>query len=296
MIGDSELDAVERSIDIEADAARVWALISRPGWWINDGEILQNACIEQRGDWHVIRDPRHGAFAVQVVRLEPPGFASFRWKRGEPEEAAASTLVELSVVERPGGVRLTVVESGFAQLSDDRDAWTAFRAGNSEGWRIELDAAASSLARDSVACSAYLPAGCGDGWPYLVDGMCFAHWYAFGGARIEAVPGGRIELRWDVHGAFWGRVREVRAQERFSFVLALEPDVEPLAGASTLVTLELRRYGSRGTLLSIRQTGYAELREELGGSSALADQDRASWQAGLVMLAERFGAPERVGR
>ena len=31
------LDRIDRSIEIDAPAERVWDLVTRPGWWINEG-------------------------------------------------------------------------------------------------------------------------------------------------------------------------------------------------------------------------------------------------------------------
>jgi len=42
-------DSIERSIDISADAERVFALVSRPGWWINEGAVVENI-VETVGD------------------------------------------------------------------------------------------------------------------------------------------------------------------------------------------------------------------------------------------------------
>lgn len=33
------LDRIDRSIDIDAPAGRVWDLVARPGWWINEGDV-----------------------------------------------------------------------------------------------------------------------------------------------------------------------------------------------------------------------------------------------------------------
>lgn len=289
MVGSSdELDRIERQIDIDTDAQRVWALISEPGWWINDGEIVSNPIVERRGAWVVLRDAVHGAFAVQTVRFEPPRYAAFRWKPGETLDATATTLVEFRVSERPGGVRLLVVESGFAALGDDRAAALARREENTKGWETELSAAQARLDPVSVRLSAQLPTPVDDVWPLIVDAGEFARWYAFGGARIDPVAGGGVELRWDEHGAFHGRVREVIPAERFSFLLAVEPDTEPAKGKAPLVTFDLRSYGhGGGSLVTVRQSGYEDLDEGLGTPGELAEQDRESWQAGLELLAER---------
>ena len=48
-IEDLKRVGTERQIDIDATAERVWALVSTPGWWINDGTIVEHL-IERRGD------------------------------------------------------------------------------------------------------------------------------------------------------------------------------------------------------------------------------------------------------
>ncbi|MFC5276111.1 SRPBCC domain-containing protein [Brachybacterium sacelli] len=140
----------------------------------------------------------------------------------------------------------------------------------------------------------YLPAPPDEVWPFLVNHGEFARWYAFGGAQIEPIPDGRVELRWDEHGIFHGQVREVIPDERFSFLLALEPDVEPMQSNATLVSFKLRSYGEDGALLTIRQSGYEQLDENLGSPRELADQDRESWEAGLDLLVDCVTSPGRT--
>lgn len=296
MVGSGdELDKIERQVDIDTDAQRVWTLISEPGWWINDGEIVSNPVAERHDAWVVLRDPVYGAFAIQTVRLDPPRYAAFRWKPGETLDTTATTLVELTVRERPGGVRLSVVETGFAALGDDRVATMAHREENTKGWEIELSAVQARLDPGQVHLSVHLPAPVDEVWPLIVNADEFARWYAFGGALIDPVAGGGVELRWDEHGAFHGRVREVIPAERFSFLLALEPDTEPAKGKATLVAFDLRSHGNRGeSLLTVRQTGYEDLDGSLGTPHELAEQDWESWQAGLGLLAEHVASMRSI--
>jgi hypothetical protein len=80
-------------------------------------------------------------YAIDIVRVEPHGYASFRWASafgGAVPAPGNATLVEFYL--RPVGDELgiTVVESGFASL-DLPDAlreheWT----GNKGAWRYEL--------------------------------------------------------------------------------------------------------------------------------------------------------------
>lgn len=146
-------DRIERSIDIDAPAERVWALASRPGWWINDGTVADNE-VQDRGDHVVVRSAAYGEFVLQVVELDPPVSAEFRWHSGSsgvdagPDEP--TTLVRFTVEPRPaGGVTLRVVESGFAALPADRRADT-YRQ-NDEGWASQLSAVPATVTRQDRA-------------------------------------------------------------------------------------------------------------------------------------------------
>lgn len=137
-----ELDRIDRSIDIDAPAERVWALISQPGWWVNSGTINPDPVVEREDDdVVVVNHPEHGDFRIRTVELAEPRYAAFRWLADD----AAGTLVEFRIEDRPGGVVLRVSESGFSSLSDDRAAWLKAREGNVEGWAIELEAARTYL-------------------------------------------------------------------------------------------------------------------------------------------------------
>ena len=140
-------DRIERSIDIAADPHRVWELVSEPGWWINDGRIVEHR-IEQDGNVSVVHDPVHGAFPIRTERLEPPHYAAFRWLALDEDGRAVdrqSSLVEFFVEERPGGVQLRVVESGLDALDISEQQRRAMLEDNTAGWEEELAAARSSL-------------------------------------------------------------------------------------------------------------------------------------------------------
>ena len=134
-------DRIERKIDIDASAERVWGLISRPGWYINDGAI-EDVRVERVGDAHVVHHPKHGSFPIHTEKLEPPRYAAFRWVPTEGHQnlqTAPSTLVEFWIDENAtGGVTLRVVESGFASLSGTAEDRRKALEGNTEGWETEL--------------------------------------------------------------------------------------------------------------------------------------------------------------
>lgn len=132
-------DRIEREIEIDATAEVVWALVSEPGWFVNDGELREHE-IRTAGDVSTVLDPVHGEFRLQTLRLEPPRLAVFRWLGADE----GSTVVEFSIVDRPGGVVLRVVESGFDSLPGSDVERRKRLEENTEGWVEEL-----TVARDA---------------------------------------------------------------------------------------------------------------------------------------------------
>lgn len=148
-----------------------------------------------------------------------------------------------------------------------------------------LSVESAYLDKGVVSHVVHLPVPPDEVWPFLVEPREFARWYAFGGARIDPVPEGVVELWWDEHGIFHGQVREAVEAERFSFVLAVEPDITPVPSRATLVEFELSDDADGGALLTVRQSGYEQLDGDLGAARDLIAQDQESWDAGFVLLA-----------
>jgi hypothetical protein len=143
-------DRIEQRITIRATLDRVWSLVTRPGWWL-PGSASEQA--RRTGRAMVEWGPRRQPWTVDVVRLEPQGYASFRWASafgGVTPAQGNSTLVEFYV--RPVGdeVGVTVVESGFASLdlpeSLRDDQWKA----NAGGWQYELAGLRTRAELDTV--------------------------------------------------------------------------------------------------------------------------------------------------
>ncbi|WP_067441811.1 SRPBCC domain-containing protein [Nocardioides jensenii] len=136
---DQELDRIERSIDIDATAEKVWSLIERPGWWINEGEIESDREVRREGEADVVVHPKYGEFRLLTLASEPPRHLAVTWLDGD---ADAGTRVEFTVADRAeGGVTLTVVESGFADLGKPRSDVIKHVEENTSGWEAELDLA-----------------------------------------------------------------------------------------------------------------------------------------------------------
>ncbi|NGN95777.1 ATPase [Nocardioides sp. KC13] len=143
----AELDSISRQIDIQASAEKVWSLITRPGWYVNDGTVLdeQDTRVETADDGTeiaVVTHPTMGEFRFRTVELDEPRYAAFRWLGTPYRDVTEGTLVEFWIEDNPaGGVTLKVLESGFSTLSDDPAVWLKEREGNDNGWAMELEAA-----------------------------------------------------------------------------------------------------------------------------------------------------------
>ena len=70
-------------------------------------------------------------------RVEEPTIFGFTWGiNGLPDDDPRRTYVEFTLEPMGAGTRLTVVESGFAQLPED--SYPKAFDGNTEGWGHEL--------------------------------------------------------------------------------------------------------------------------------------------------------------
>ena len=131
-------DRIEERIIVRATQDWVWQLVTRPGWWL-PGSGAEPA----RGPGRVAVT-YHGderPYIIDIVRVEPQGYASFRWASafgGAVPAPGNATLVEFYV--RPVGDELgvTVVESGFASLDLPGALRESEWTGNKGGWQYEL--------------------------------------------------------------------------------------------------------------------------------------------------------------
>ena len=136
-------DRIERTVDIAHPPAKVWAAITTPdglsGWFGERAKIdlrPGGAATMEFGTDYTAR--------MRVERIEEPRIFGFTWHiYGLPEEDPRRTYVEFTLEPSADGTRLTVVESGFAQLPED-----AFRTaydGNTKGWASEIGELVSYL-------------------------------------------------------------------------------------------------------------------------------------------------------
>ena len=137
-------DRIERTVELAHPPATVWAALTTAeglaGWFGNE------AAIDLRpGGTAWMRWTGEGFTAnMRVERVEEPRVFGFTWHIfGLPEDDPRRTYVEFTLEPVAAGTRLTVVESGFAQLPDD--AHHKAYDGNADGWAKELGELAGYL-------------------------------------------------------------------------------------------------------------------------------------------------------
>ena len=137
-------DRIERTVELAHPPERVWAALTTAeglGAWFGN-----EAAIDLRpggAAWMRWNDEGFTA-EMRVERVEEPAVFAFTWPIfGLSADDPRRTYVEFTLVPAGAGTRLTVVESGFAQLSDD--AHGKAYGGNVEGWAKELGELADYL-------------------------------------------------------------------------------------------------------------------------------------------------------
>jgi uncharacterized protein YndB with AHSA1/START domain len=129
-------DRIERTIEIAHPPATVWAALTTAeglsAWFGQEVRIDLRPGGSARMKW----DNGHTA-DMRVERVEEPAVFGFTWPiYGLPQDDPRRTYVEFTLQPAGAGTRLTVVESGFAQLPED--AYRTAYHGNTQGWASEL--------------------------------------------------------------------------------------------------------------------------------------------------------------
>ena len=131
-------NTITRTLDLAHPQEKVWAALTTleglTGWFGTkaEGEIAPGHDVLMR--WEQYGDAEQ-KLAIQVV--DPMSVFAYGWSiNGAPEGDPRRTYVEFVLEPTATGTRLTVTESGFAQLPD---AWLeASYQGNVQGWAAEL--------------------------------------------------------------------------------------------------------------------------------------------------------------
>ena len=138
-------DRIEKTVELKASLARVWrALIDHREFGAWFGVELEGPFVVGETARGRITHPgyEHLRWEAVVREIEPERRFAFAWhpyavdpKRDYSDEP--STLVEFTLAEIPGGVKLEIVESGFDALSASRRD-LAFRM-NEGGWSTQIE-------------------------------------------------------------------------------------------------------------------------------------------------------------
>jgi uncharacterized protein YndB with AHSA1/START domain len=149
------MDRIEKKILLRARPERVWRAISDSkefGLWFGvkfdgpfvAGKALRGSIVPTTVDPEVakLQEPHAGkTFDIDVERIEPMKLFAFRWHpfaidAGVDYSQEQKTLVTFALEEQPGGVLLTITETGFERLPGKRrkEAFTA----NEGGWSHQL--------------------------------------------------------------------------------------------------------------------------------------------------------------
>jgi uncharacterized protein YndB with AHSA1/START domain len=129
-------DRIERTIEIAHPPAKVWAALTTAeglsAWFGQHAEIDLRPGGKAWMKW----DGGHTA-DMRVERVEEPTVFGYTWRMaGLPEDDPRRTYVEFTLEPVGDSTRLTVVETGFAQLSDE--VHRKEHDDHTKGWASEL--------------------------------------------------------------------------------------------------------------------------------------------------------------
>lgn len=160
-------DRIEKKILLRASRERVWRAVSDStefGRWFGArfdgpfvaGRSLRGRVVPTEMDAEVAEQqkPYDGMeFEVRVEQIEPMRRLAFRWHPYAVDvkdfATEPTTLVTFELAEAPGGILLSIVESGFDAIPLARRA-EAFKA-NEEGWDAQTRLVQKYLAAQTTA-------------------------------------------------------------------------------------------------------------------------------------------------
>lgn len=136
-------DRIERTVELAHPPGQVWAALTTAsglGTWFGD-----DAVIDLRPGGAARMTWADGASVeMRVERVEEPAVFGFTWQLLDlPGDDPRRTYVEFTLEPSGAGTRLTVTETGFAQLPGD--VYRKAFGSHTEGWVSELGELASYL-------------------------------------------------------------------------------------------------------------------------------------------------------
>lgn len=137
-------DRIEKTVEINAPVERVWRALTDStqfGAWFKariDGPFVLGELSRGRMTYPGYE---HLPWLARIVAMEAPRRFAYEWPPGcdDPQGEAAGepwTLVEFTLEPVAEGTRLTVVESGFEALAENRRA--EIMRMNDDGWDEQM--------------------------------------------------------------------------------------------------------------------------------------------------------------
>jgi uncharacterized protein YndB with AHSA1/START domain len=129
-------DRIERVVEVAHPPSKVWTALTTAeglGTWFGNQATID---LRPGGAAHLTWNEGFTQ-NLRIERVEEPSVFGFTWHiYGLPDDDPRRTYVEFTLEPVGAGTRLTVVETGFAQLADD--AHKEAHGGNTQGWASEL--------------------------------------------------------------------------------------------------------------------------------------------------------------
>lgn len=137
----STTDKIEKTIVLRAPRSRVWRALTIAEefqTWFRakiEGAFEVGATVKARSTY-----PGHenATWEMRIEEMVPESFFAFTWPQdAEMKDVATWNRVEFRLEDVPEGTRLTMVESGFDRLPEDRRVATL--KDNEEGWTLQME-------------------------------------------------------------------------------------------------------------------------------------------------------------
>ena len=110
----AEHDRIELEQRIATTVEDAWLFISEPGWFINEGHLVEHEITWPNDETAIVIDADHGEFTFRVEYSRRPERIVLR--RLDTENTGGSRTVEFEVVAHRDEVVVRLVESGFAAM------------------------------------------------------------------------------------------------------------------------------------------------------------------------------------
>jgi uncharacterized protein YndB with AHSA1/START domain len=141
----TETNRIEKTVLLRASKARIWRALSDAedfGTWFGvklEGPFEVGSTVRGKLTHKGFEEV---PFEMRIERMDPEKLFAYRWHPNAKDIAVdyskePMTLVEFRLAETAEGTVLTVIESGFDELSPERRALTF--VANDKGWTSQME-------------------------------------------------------------------------------------------------------------------------------------------------------------